>query len=346
MGPVEVGLFGGEIGVGGHVGWQMRGGEVTAPAERGGSRSLRPRPPSAHHRCAAYDGRVATCDEVRALLEPTSLPPELVDELIDGASPVWLMGEAAEAVAGDLVLAHPALRAGEVRAAVKPTSGGDVWRLTVAARDRAGLLAEIAGVLAAQDLSITSISASAWAGAGLAILRLAISAPGGQLMGAEDWDRVGEGLRSALSGEATGVAPHQRFQPAPPVRVTATPGETGRVVLRLQAPDRIGLLWAVATWLSERGANIEVARVETRDGMADDTFVIDGVLDAADLATYLSGTANAVGGISPAAVARAATTTANQVGRAAAAVAGTLVAGVQGRISALTRRLPGPLKHQ
>jgi predicted amino acid-binding ACT domain protein len=288
---------------------------------------------------------VATSDEVRALLEPTSLPATLVDELIDGASPVWLMGEPAEAVAGDLVLAHPPLRSDEVRAAVKPTAEDDLWRLTVAARDRAGLLADIAGVLAAQDLSITSISASAWTGRRLAILRLAISAPGTQTMGAEDWDRVGEGLRSALSGKATTLTPQQQFQPAPPVRVTTTPGETGRVVLRLEAPDRVGLLWAVASWLNDREANIEVARVETRGDQADDTFVIDGVFDPAELATYLSGTDSTVATLTPLTVARAAASTANQVGRAAAAVTGALVAGAQGRIGVLMRRLPGPLRH-
>ncbi|HWW55147.1 MAG TPA: hypothetical protein VNY84_15325, partial [Acidimicrobiales bacterium] len=191
-----------------------------------------------------------------------------------------------------------------------------------------------------------SISASAWPGRRLAILRLAVSAPGEQPMGAGDWDRVGEGLRSALCDAGARVVPQQRFQPAPPVRVTTTPGETGRVVLRLQAPDRIGLLWAVASWLNERGANIEVARVETRARVADDIFVIDGVVDAAELATYLSGTDSTVGGLSPLAVARAAAATANQVGHSAAAVVGALVAGVQGRIGALTRRLPGPLRHQ
>ena len=260
------------------------------------------------------------------MLEPTSLPPELVEDLIGGASPVWLMGQPAEVVAGDLVLAHPPLADGEVRAAVKPTLDAGAWRLTVAARDRAGLLADIAGVLAVQDLSITSISACAWPAHELAILRLAVASR--QAMTDADWDRVGEGLRASLSGEVS-VCPADDFQPCPPVRVTATPAETGRVVLRLEAPDRVGLIWALASWLAERGANIEVARVDTNGDMADDTFVIDGDFDAAELARFLSGTGSAVG-----------VPVVGTVVTAAAAVGGSVLAAVRGQFDSLARRLP------
>ena len=45
-------------------------------------------------------------------------------------------------------------------------------------------------------------------------------------------------------------------------------------VLRVTGPDRIGLLAAVSYALSESGAVVHHATVQTRDGLADDTFEI------------------------------------------------------------------------
>src|ERR1700730_15063922 len=98
--------------------------------------------PLAYHPC------IATTAAVRALLAPTSLPDQLVDDLLAEASAIWLMGETAEVLAGDLVLCYPALAPEEVRATALPTGSPNAWRLTVAAHDRPGLLAGLAGALA------------------------------------------------------------------------------------------------------------------------------------------------------------------------------------------------------
>jgi UTP:GlnB (protein PII) uridylyltransferase len=81
------------------------------------------------------------------------------------------------------------------------------------------------------------------------------------------------------------------FEPLPPVKVAADPHTGGRTLVRVSAPDRVGLLWAIAAWFAEHDCNIEVARVGGDGTTVDDTFVVEGTVSASDLAEYLSGQA-------------------------------------------------------
>src|SRR5438132_1060978 len=112
---------------------------------------------------------MVTTDTVRRLLESTTVPDELAYEWLSEASAVWLMGQPAELVAGDLVLCHPPLAPEEVRAVARPTSDAYAWRMTIAAHDRPGLLADLAAVLADQRLSITDATATTLPASGIAL---------------------------------------------------------------------------------------------------------------------------------------------------------------------------------
>jgi len=105
---------------------------------------------------------MAAATEVRALLAGTSLPDDLVDSLLEGASPLWLLGQAPEQVAADLALCHPPLRSDEVRVIAQPLAGGSGHKVSLVAPDRPGLLARTAGALAASGLTITAAAASSW----------------------------------------------------------------------------------------------------------------------------------------------------------------------------------------
>ena len=223
---------------------------------------------------------MATAAEVRALLASTSMPADLADELLAGASAAWLMGDPAPALATDLALCHPSLRPNEVRAQVMPTEAPDVWRLGLATHDRPGLLAAVAGALAVEDVSILSVAASTWPGRDLAVLRLFVTNPG-----ALDWDSLGERLRSAVGRREQA---HQPFVPSPPAEVAITSAAGGRVLVSVKAPDRVGLLWAIAKWFEVNDCNVEVARARVVDGVADGTFVVDGAVDAAGLSAALT----------------------------------------------------------
>jgi predicted amino acid-binding ACT domain protein len=223
---------------------------------------------------------------VRRLLEPTSLPPGLVDELLSEVSAVWLMGETAAVVAGDLVLCHPALAADEVRAVAKPTTVPGSWRVTVAAHSRSGLTTGLAGVLAGQRLSISDGSATVLSGGRLFLQRVTAAHAEGMPTDGADWDAVGERLRAVL-GRCQAV--HPPFSPRPPVVVDAQPEDLGRVLVTLEAPDQVGLLWAAAAWFEQQGCRIEAYRATSVAATAHDTFVIVGDCDCAGLAAALGG---------------------------------------------------------
>ena len=219
--------------------------------------------------------------EVRELLAGTSLPADLVRSLIEGASPLWLLGQSAEQVASDLALCHPALGPDEVRVIVHPLAEPRDHKVSVVAPDRPGLLAGTAGALAAAGLTIRAAAASSWPSMDLALQRVLVEAPVPDVA----WDAVGDDLRRAL----TGTGPRFRFSPCPPVTVSCTDSGGDRVVVTVRAPDRVGLLWAIAAWFEAGGCNIEVATAETEDGMASATFVVHGAVDPDALFTHLAG---------------------------------------------------------
>lgn len=232
---------------------------------------------------------MTTTAEVRDLLEGTSLPRDLVDTLLDGASPMWLLGQAPEQVAADLALCHPPLLPGEVRAIAHPLESSargsaGTHKVSVVAPDRPGLMAGMAGALATHGLTILAAAGSTWPEMGLAVQRVVAepATPGAEV----GWDAVGADLTAALAG---GARQSVRFTPSPPVSVKCTDQGADRAVVSVRAPDRVGLLWAIASWFEDQGCNIEVANIDAVAGTATDTFVVHGRLDADALATHLAG---------------------------------------------------------
>src|SRR4051794_10481868 len=235
---------------------------------------------------------MATTAEVRDLLATTSLPPDLVDELLEQASAAWLVGEPATALAADLALCHPPLAGEEVRAVVHPTAAPATWRVCVVAHDRPGLLAGAAGALATRGLSIISASGSLWPGRGLALVSLTARVADGSDVATADWDEIGERLRAVI-GRRERIEPDEvGFRPMPPVKVDATAEEHGRAIVTIETPDRVGLLWAAARWFEERDCNIEAVTIATDGALARDTFVVvgdAGEVDTVGLAALLGG---------------------------------------------------------
>ena len=70
--------------------------------------------------------------------------------------------------------------------------------------------------------------------------------------------------------------------------MTVTGEGDGRSVVRVTAPDRIGLLSAVCRWFADNGVSVEAASISTVDGIAKDVFLVDGDCDVDALARQLS----------------------------------------------------------
>ncbi|MCU1501760.1 MAG: Alpha/beta hydrolase fold, partial [Ilumatobacteraceae bacterium] len=225
----------------------------------------------------------ANISELRELLAHTTLPRAVATRLLNGVSPLWALSESPAVLAGDLALCHPKLRPGEVRAVARQMPGTNTFRLTVAAEDRPGFLADTAGTLAGADVSVEAASVMTTSGGRLALHALTVRSR--TPFDEERWTAIGGRLRET----AEGSSPSYRFVPTGRARVTRSGEGIDTSIVRVTAPDRIGLLSAICRWFADHGVSIEAADISTVDGNVNDVFLIDGECDTDLLARHLSG---------------------------------------------------------
>ena len=202
--------------------------------------------------------------------------------LLTGVSPLWVLSAPPTVLAGDLALCHPRLRKDEVRAVARSIRAPNMYRLTVVARDRPGLLADTAAMLASEGASVVSASAMTWPGDQTALHSLTVRCDGG--LDQQQWAMIGDRLRDVATGEPTSTP----FVPTGRADVSVTGEGDGRSVVRVTAPDRIGLLSAVCRWFADHEVSVEAASISTVDGVAKDVFLVDGECDVDGLARHLS----------------------------------------------------------
>lgn len=227
--------------------------------------------------------RMATAREVAALLGGTSVPPALSRALVGGAPDLWLNSGSASTLAADLVLAHPELSGGEVRAAATVARDRRSWRLTVAAHDRPGLLADTAGLIAQRGITVSGAAAATWQQPALAIHALTMPAP---LPSPPLLHALGASLRLLASGLEAPPVPAFKAVGRASVSCVGAIGE--EKLLRVTATDQVGLLWAMARWLADSGCSIQAAWLATTAGEANDVLAVRGEPDCAAMADHLS----------------------------------------------------------
>jgi [protein-PII] uridylyltransferase len=168
--------------------------------------------------------------------------------------------------------------------------------VTIAAIDRPGLLAAVAGVLALHRLEV--VGADTWTTGQRAVVRVGVAPRFGQ---APDGTRLAIDLRSAAVGEfpADRLARVAASRPAvngdrgrlatvtEPV-VTWHGDATDAAVLELRAADAPGLLYRVTRALEQAGANVRSARVATLGGDVVDAFYLTGPWPDAEVRAQLA----------------------------------------------------------
>jgi len=236
---------------------------------------------------AEHGARAATANisQLRDLLGRTTLPPRVTTRLLEGVSPVWVLSESPEVLAADLVLCHPKIHPGEVRAVARPMPAANTFRLTVAAGDHPGFLADTAATLAGEGVSIEAASVTTSADGRLALHALTVTSR--TEIDEERWTAIGTRLRET----ARGAPKSYRFVPSGRARVTCTGEGIGTSIVRVTAPNGLGLLAAICRWFADHGLSIEAADISTVDGGVDDVFLVDGECDTAALARHLSANA-------------------------------------------------------
>ncbi|MFY1695180.1 [protein-PII] uridylyltransferase [Solwaraspora sp. WMMA2101] len=167
----------------------------------------------------------------------------------------------------------PALVAGPLPAV--HIDGDD--RVAVAAADRHGLLAAVAGCLSLHRLDVLTADASTVDGRALVEFRVQprYGSPPERIALAAD-------LRRAVTGDVSvtqrvrGRAMAARRSGADPKVVWHREAATDAVVLELRAADSAGLLYRVTSALDEAGAQVRAARISTLGGDVVDTFYLVG----------------------------------------------------------------------
>ena len=228
--------------------------------------------------------------EVQRLLKATHLPKRDIKTLVGSAAPLWLLSDSAAALAGDLVLCRPKLKKGEVRALARRIEASTLVRLTIVAQDRRGLLADSAAVLTANGMSIANASASTWEPQHLALHSFIVG--GGAQFDRAAWDALGKQLQSMV---ATDTAPSAGLRPLGHVTVTVQ-GAEDRSIVNVVAPDEQGLLATICRFFQTHDVNIETLQARTRNGVADDTFLVIGNVDAGALKDHLERPSAPTGG--------------------------------------------------
>ncbi|MEH1129073.1 [protein-PII] uridylyltransferase [Micromonospora sp. CPCC 206061] len=150
-------------------------------------------------------------------------------------------------------------------------------RVAVAAADRRGLLAAVAGCLALHRLEVLTADASTVDGRALVEFRVQprYGMPPDALALSSD-------LRRAVSGDVSvtqrlrGRGLSSRGGGAAPKIVWHREAATDAVVMELRAADAPGLLYRVTSALDEAGAHVRAARISTLGGDVVDAFYLVG----------------------------------------------------------------------
>jgi [protein-PII] uridylyltransferase len=161
-------------------------------------------------------------------------------------------------------------------------------RVTVAATDRLGLLAAVAGCLTLHRLDVVSADTATAIVDGTAVAMVSCRVQPRDAAG-PDRQRLSTDLSKALTGEldvdaALAARVRSILRPrggaereAPPPRVVwAVDGATDAAILELRAADDAGLLYRVAHALELAGAHVRAARISTLGSDVVDAFYLVG----------------------------------------------------------------------
>jgi [protein-PII] uridylyltransferase len=168
---------------------------------------------------------------------------------------------------------------------------GRAFQVSIAALDRPGLFAVMAGVLALHDLNILSAEVLTWqvgsAGAGesLAVDVFLVREPEAGLCLDDLWERVKRAVSYALTGKLSLEYRLEQKRSSPLAAPSRAPKSRRKVrvdneqsdffsLVEVAAPDRLGLLHDLALTLCAHGLRIHLARIATSAGRIHDVFYV------------------------------------------------------------------------
>jgi [protein-PII] uridylyltransferase len=218
-------------------------------------------------------------DRLRELLEDE--PETQVERFVLRMPRAYFLAVEPEQAARHFGVIAPQLGANEVRTQAHEGSRPGVQELLVVAADRAGLLARIAGSLAVAGLSIVTAQVFTTED-GAAVDLFEVEGVFERAIDERRWREFRTTLRRAIDGRVDlEHRVREKRAPYPPPRVAS--GVTVEVhddasefftIVEVGAPDRLGLLFDIATVFAGQGLDVHVARVATYAGRVVDAFYV------------------------------------------------------------------------
>lgn len=216
---------------------------------------------------------------------------------LDGLGRRYLLAQPVERIAAHARMLDELTTAGRP-AVVAPEGAGET--VSIATRDRPGLLAILAGVLAANGISVRTADVYT-SGDSNALDVMSVADSHDDTVSGAKWERVAADVDAALEGSLDidgRIAERARRYDRDAgddrgIAVTVDDDASDWYsVVEVRAPDRVGLLWDLAAVLTEEGVDVHFAKVATEGGTARDSFSVvrDGakVADPDDLAAAVA----------------------------------------------------------
>ena len=220
----------------------------------------------------------ARVDELRALLGDAR--PD-VDAFVARMPRTYLLNVAAERVARHVELLRAPVGTLDVRTLAEPGDRPATYSLTVAVRDRPGLLSSIAGALSLAGLSILTAQVFTTQDA-VAVDVFEVQGAFESEVSEERWREFRSTLRRVLEGRASLVhLVRQKRSHYPAPRADLEVGVRSHndvsdafTVVEVGCADRIGLLFDITSALAELGLDVHLAKVATYGGRVVDAFYV------------------------------------------------------------------------
>ena len=189
---------------------------------------------------------------------------ELARSRLEAAPPTFLLAHDPVELARQARLVEPLPRRGDVRVAVSPDPEPDRWRIDVACRDRAGILARLTWAIADADLNIVAASLVTWPDGGVldSFVVSSVQRPNPR-------DLAGRMERAVRGRQASTV----------PIDVVATFDDEAApwyTVCVTRGQDRLGLLASIASAFDDAKVDVHAARlaIAADDGIVESRFEV------------------------------------------------------------------------
>jgi [protein-PII] uridylyltransferase len=218
---------------------------------------------------------------IRSALADDGIDVVDVERFLDVMPPSYVQWVEAEVAPEHLALVLPAPADAEVRFHIAPGRALDTWTVTIAAVDRMGLLATIAGAFAVSGISILTARAFTTS-EGIALDVFDVSGSFEDDIPGERWSR----FREVLAGSIAGTIDlddrvrewRSHYRPASadvPVKVSVAQDVSDYFTLvEVQTADRLGLLFDLAGAFAASSVDVHVAQVATYGPRIVDVFYV------------------------------------------------------------------------